>query len=313
MRNRLLTTNLFVLVIALVVTASWSGAPAAAATPVMILDGESTVYHDWRTTTPVLRKVLEDTGLFDVTVVSAPGPGESLDAFRPDFSRYAAVVLNYDAPDGRWPVALQRAFEDYIRGGGGLVIVHAANNAFPAWQAFNEMAGIGGWRGRGAQAGPYWYLDAEGKLQADPAPGPTGSHGRRLPFQIITRAKQHPVTAGLPERWMHAGDELYANLRGPGRNMEVLASAWSDPANNGTGRHEPQLMALSWGQGRVFHTTLGHDVPAMASVGFVVTLQRGTEWAATGKVTQAVPADFPSDSAVSLRGNLLSPEAPTRP
>jgi hypothetical protein len=293
------------LVLALLATVSWSGAPAAAALPVMILDGESTVYHDWRSATPVLHKVLEETGLFQVDVVTAPAPGDSFDGFLPDFARYAAVVLNYDAPDGRWPAALQRAFEEYIRGGGGLIIVHAANNAFPGWQAFNEMAGIGGWRGRGQQAGPYWYLDSEGDLTADPAAGPAGTHGRRLPFQIITRA-EHPVTAGLPRQWMHVGDELYAHLRGPGSNMTVLATAWSDPANSGSGRHEPQLMALSYGQGRVFHSTLGHDVPAMASVGFVVTLQRGTEWAATGKVTQAVPADFPSESVPRTRQNLLA-------
>jgi hypothetical protein len=307
-----------VLVLALVATVPWSApaaAAAAAAAPapaVLILDGESTVYHDWRSTTPLLRKVLEETGLFRVEVVSTPPPGEALEAFQPDFSRYAAVLLNYDAPDGRWPATLQAAFEEYIRSGGGLVIVHAANNAFPGWQAFNEMIGIGGWRGRGVQAGPYWYLDAEGTLTADPAPGPAGTHGRRLPYQIITRA-EHPVTAGLPTRWMHAGDELYAHLRGPGQNMTVLASAWSDPANSGSGRHEPQLIAVSWGRGRVFHTTLGHDVAAMASVGFVVTLQRGTEWAATGSVTQAVPADFPSDSAPVVRPDLLDAGARGQP
>jgi type 1 glutamine amidotransferase len=70
---------------------------------------------------------------------------------------------------------------------------------------------------------------------------------------------------------MHQGDELYATLRGPGKNMNVLATAYSNPANSGTGRDEPMLMALSWGKGRIFHTTLGHDVNALSSVDFVVT------------------------------------------
>jgi type 1 glutamine amidotransferase len=51
----------------------------------------------------------------------------------------------------------------------------------------------------------------------------------------------------------------------------------------------------------VFHTTLGHDVAAMQCVGFIATLQRGAEWAATGNVTQKVPNDFPTADRVSLR------------
>src|SRR4029077_11492111 len=106
----------------------------------------------------------------------------------------------------------------------------------------------------------------------------------------------------------HQGDELYAALRGPGRNMDVLATAHSDAANSGTGRDEPQLIALRFGKGRVFHTTMGHDVSALSSVDFVVTFQRGTEWAPTARVTQKVPASFPTADTVSVRPDLAAME-----
>ena len=114
---------------------------------VMILDGQSGgAYHNWRLTTPVLRKELEDTGLFEVTVVTAPASDQDFSGFEPNLGHYKAIVMNYDAPD--WPAEMRARFEKYVSDGGGLVIVHATDNAFPNWPAFNEMAGIGGWRNR---------------------------------------------------------------------------------------------------------------------------------------------------------------------
>ena len=214
---------------------------AAAPIRVMLLDGESGgPYHNWQLTTRVLKKELDDTRLFEVDVVTAPPAGNSFDAFKPDFAKYQVVVLNYDAPDERWPPDLKTAFERYVADGGGLVIVHAADNAFPGWKAFNDMIGIGGWRDRNEKAGPFWFFK-DGKLTSDTAPGRAGSHGQRLPFKVTVRDPNHPITRGLPGVWMHQGDELYATMRGPGKNMSVLATALSDTANSGTGHDEPML------------------------------------------------------------------------
>jgi uncharacterized protein len=279
---------------------------AAKAVPirVLLLDGESGgPYHNWQLTTPVLREELEETGLFDVTVVTAPPSTGDLSGFNPQFNHYQVIVSNYDAPD--WPEALRTKFEQFVSDGGGLVVVHAADNAFPNWQAYNLMTGIGGWRGRNQQAGPHWYWQ-DGKLVSDPTPGPAGNHGKRLPFQVVARAPQHPIMRGLPPVWMHVPDELYDSLRGPGKNMTVLATAHSDPKNKGTGHDEPMVMVVSYGKGRVFHTTMGHDPAAMSCVGFITLFQRGTEWAATGKVTQKVPANFPTADSVSYRVDIVS-------
>jgi type 1 glutamine amidotransferase len=294
------------IVFAILLTTMWSATlwaqpvPAPANTiRVLLLDGQSGgPYHAWQLTTSVLKKELEDAGIFNVTVATSPKFGEDFSAFKPDFKAYQAVVMNYDAPD--WPANLREQLEQYVTNGGGLVVVHAADNSFPNWPAFNQMIGIGGWRGRTEKAGAMWYFK-DGKLVSDNSPGPAGEHGNRLPFQVETRAPEHPIMKGLPHVWMHGADELYGTLRGPGENMTVLATAHSDPANHGTGHDEPMLMVLNYGKGRIFHTTMGHDVAALSCAGFITTYQRGTEWAATSRVTQKVPADFPTADSVSFR------------
>jgi type 1 glutamine amidotransferase len=273
----------------------------------MLLDGEQGgPYHAWQETTPYLKRMLDDAGLFQVDVVTAPPAGSDFSNFKPEWTKYKVVVANYDAPDERWPDDLKTSFDNYVKNGGGFVSVHAADNAFAKWKAYNLMIGVGGWRGRNENAGPHWYY-RDGKLVADSSPGNAGTHGARTLYRVENRVTDHPITKGLPPVWMHVPDELYASLRGPGENMTALSTAFSDPSNRGTSKDEPILMVINYGKGRVFHTVMGHDLAALNCVGFIVTYQRGTEWAATGKVTQKVPADFPTADKTSTRAEYNPP------
>ncbi len=272
-------------------------APAAKPLKVLIIDGQNN--HAWQETTPVLRQILGDAGRFLVDVATTPPHGGDMSKFRPDFSAYDVVVSNYNGD--LWSPQTRVAFEKYVRGGGGFVSYHAADNAFPEWKEYQDMIAVGGWGDRTTQkSGPALRM-REGKWIRDPAPARCGNHGQRLPFLVSTRDASNPIMAGMPVAWMHAADELYDTLCGPAQNVDVLASAHSDPNNHGTGEEEPMLMAIRYGKGRVFHTTLGHDVAAMQCVGFITTLQRGTEWAANGLVTQPVPPDFPGRDKPSVR------------
>ena len=126
-------------------------------------------------------------------------------------------------------------------------------------------------------------------------------HGPRHEFALDIRVAEHPITRGLPARFMHVADELYSQLRGPAKDVTVLATAYANPTKRGTGRHEPMLMTIAYGRGRVFHTALGHAGDQIRSVAFIVTFLRGAEWAATGRVTQEVPEDFPGADKPGVR------------
>ena len=274
-------------------------ATIAAAAPelkALLIDGQNN--HNFKGTTPPMKKTLEESGLFTVDVLTSPAGGEDMSHFKPNFAAYNVVVLNYNGAD--WPAETRDAFEKYVSRGGGLVVVHAADNSFPNWKAYNEMIAVGGWGNRNEKSGPYLYWK-DGKIVRDTSPGSAGAHGPQHAFQLIVREANHPITKGLPEKFMHSPDELYALLRGPAKNVTVLATAYNDPNFSGNGHHEPMLMAIDFGKGRVFHTAIGHDAQQCKSVAFIVTLQRGTEWAATGKVTQALPKDFPSADQPSMR------------
>jgi type 1 glutamine amidotransferase len=307
----------------LALLAGFLGADARAAEPikVLIIDGQNN--HDWRKTTPHMKQALEACGRFTVDVATAPPKPQrpskpknptpaddqkyeaalaeypeaekvykqAMAAFRPPVEQYAAVLLNYNGD--AWPAEFQAALDAYVKEGkGGLVIVHAANNSFSGWKDYDRMIGLG-WRGN--SYGDRLTLDQSGQEKRVPAgTGPGAGHGSKHPFLITVRDREHPITKGMPAEWTHSSDELYHGLRGPAGDMHLLATAYSDKSKGGTGEHEPMIWTVTYGQGRVFHTPMGHDLEAMRCPGFIATLQRGTEWAATGAVTLPLPPEFPA-------------------
>jgi len=274
-----------------------SAAPAVAQDKikVILIDGQNN--HNWRATTPVMKKSLEDTGRFTVDVSSNLKPNDKPGSvptvpFPPDLSKYQVVLSNYNGAS--WPKEFNTALEESLKSGKiALVIVHAANNAFGGWNEYNQMIGMG-WRGN--KGGDRLSLDDEGKEVRTPSGSGDGSgHRYTGPFKVVIRDTTHPITKGMPREWMHASDELYDNMRGPIQNIHLLGTAYS----KGTKVHEPMIWTVAYGKGRVFHTPMGHDVNGMRCVGFITTLARGTEWAATGAVTLPIPENFPSTDKVS--------------
>lgn len=278
--------------VALALTFVVSTASAQDKIKTVIIDGQNN--HNWRETTPYLVKILEDAGIFDVDVATSPDRGGDMTKFNVDFSKYDLVVMNYNGD--RWTPEMDKAFVKFVVDGGGLLSFHAGNNAFPDWPAFNEMVGLGGWCGRNENSGPYLYINDAGETIIDAVePGIGGDHGPQWAFPIDVREPEHPIMKGLPKTFRHCEDELYQRMRGPAHNVTILATSYADPEKRGTGRHEPLIITIPYGKGRVVNNMLGHAGKQCEAVSTIVLFQRCAEWAATGKVTQEIPADFPTD------------------
>lgn len=261
---------------------------ASCSTPqidVLLLTGHTDKWHNTDVMSRFIVKLLGEYEPFKVDVLAY----ESEATFNPDFEAYDVVVLNQN--ETTWNETAKRNFEKYVANGGGVVVVHEADNAHPDWVEYNRIIGLGGWGGRTEVDGDYYYW-LDGEYVRDRTSGNGGRHGRRVPFDINVRNAEHPIMKGLPQKWEHLDDELYGNLRGPAEQIEVLATAYSTAETGGSGKEEPILFTIGYGKGRVFHTVLGHTAKnelflhAIANRGFQVTLSRGVEWAATGDVKQ---------------------------
>lgn len=249
----------------------------------IIVDGVNN--HDWSAGTMAIRTILEGTGRFTVDVATYPK--------LPDFSRYDVVINNFNGghteTGTRWPASAERALETYLRGGGGLVVFHAANNAFLQWPEYNQMIGLG-WRDK--SFGPGIAIGPNGRLIIIPkGEGLAPGHGPRHDFDVFVRDKDHPITRGLPAHWLHPSEQLTHGQHGPAEGLTILTYAFSEVSQQG----EPMDWVRDYGKGRVYTTMLGHTWknepnPNLDDVNFQALFARGVEWAASGKVT--LPPDL---------------------
>ncbi len=271
----------------------------------LIVDGVNN--HDWQAGTRGLRQILEATGRFTVDVSTSPrrdAPSADWDTWRPDFSKYNVVINNFNGghlESGlRWPAPVEAALLKYLRGGGGLVIFHAANNAFLNWPEYQEIAGL---LWRDPKFGPGLIVNAQGKVETIAAgEGPKPGHGPRHDFQMEILDPQHPITQGLPAKWLHPSEQLTHGQHGPAEGLKVLTYAWSKDSK----RNEPMDWIRRYGRGRVYTTMLGHTWlnepnPNYDCVGFQTLVARGIEWAATGKVTIPLPGELPTPDHSVMR------------
>lgn len=268
----------------------------------LVVSGQNN--HNWQVSHKVLKLILDNSGMFQTDIVLTPAKGGDMNEFNPEFDKYDVVVLDYNGD--RWSAETDSAFLQYVRNGGGVVVYHAADNAFADWNEFNRIIALGGWEGRNEKHGPYCYWE-NGGLVLDETPGHGGSHGQQREYAMHCRNAVHPITKGLPDNWMHGKDEMYDSMRGPANIKDLLYSGKAEKETGGSGKEEPLVFTVDYGKARIFHIMLGHcgptaeDNPAMQCAGFQTLLLRGAEWAATGEVTQSLPADFPTDKLVSLR------------
>lgn len=241
---------------------------------VLLLTGENN--HNWRYTSRHFEDTLEATGRFEVDVSDDPASAlADWDALM----TYRAIVLDYNGP--RWGAEAEDNFIKAVNEKAlGVVVVHAANNAFRGWAPYERMVGL------------LWRAGA--------------GHGRFHEFDVEWIMPEHPIALGMPNLTAHP-DELYHGLTNPQEaDFEVIAVAPSSTESGGSGKDEPMALVSEFGEGKIFHTPLGHvwtnQEPTKVSIAdpqFKVLLARGTEWVATGECTIESAEDVRTHNTLS--------------
>ena len=220
--------------------------------------------------------------------------------------------MNYNSGDAfgslAWPRDKQALLEEYVKGGGGLYVLHAANNSFPEWGEYNNMIATG-WRK--ADFGFAMKVEGNGSITRIPAgTGKGTNHGNRADAAIHI-LKRHPINKGYPDAFLASTLEIYQYARGPAANCQVLSYAYDGPASGGTGINWPIEILIDYGKGQVYNATPGHVwsgeiLPnAVRDISFQATLIRATEWLARKEILYPVPAGFNTETKVVFRDLVL--------
>ena len=243
--------------------------PAARSSRVLILSGPGG--PDWQATTLFLRQVLADTGRFDVRVCEAP------------HGLTARTLADFDVlVDVSGASAARNDSEGeiarFVAAGKGLVVTNGA---------LAEQK-------PGTMAPGCWPASVPGD---GPRPAVRFLEGKIVP-------PEHAITQGMPTRFRIA-DDLPRGLS-VHSGAEVLATAGDENSPEGGGADQPLLLAMRHGNGRVFCTVMGHDLAAMHDPAFLATFARGTEWAATGKVTLPPDVGLSRPHVNAVRGLVIT-------
>ena len=238
------------------VAADANAAAAAATNPaakasarILILTGED-AHHRWQETTPVLEAFLEEDPRLAVEVLDDLSRIEST-----DLSSFDAVIIHFKNDDPAIPG--RTAFDQlnaYVRGGGGLILVHFGCGAFQEFRDDFESL-----------IGRVWF--------GLPAPEGQRQHDRYGPFEVRPTDFTHTITEDLAP--FATADELYTCLTG-NTAVDILAVA-NSPVDQ---QDYPMALVRTPEDGRVFLCTLGHDVAAYQAEGVRDLYRRGAAWAA---------------------------------
>lgn len=268
----------------------------------LIIEGISN--HDWKHRLALVKEILARDGSFavDVSITPSAAGDPAWDTWRPDFSKYDVVLSGYNNLGGqpRWPAEVEKAFTEFVHGGGGFYCYHEANNSFADWPEYNQMIGLG-WRNK--DFGSAILVQPDESLEFVAAgDGANTGHGSRVDVAVHQRSA-HPIHRGLPPVWMAADIEIYRYARGPAKNLEVIAYA----KDAETQLQFPIEWTVQFGKGRVYVSTYGHvwkdqpDPKGMHCAAFQTIMIRALKWLAFSDPGSDVPPDFPTATTISLR------------